>query len=178
MVTSYTKRSGLYDPAFSESMAGLRRARESAESRPLDYSRLGGAAFLRRGEMYGTLYDAAAQAASRRRMAEQARDQAWAEAGARKEALAMRQQAQNISGLVSGLGGLGQDFVRRGAQIGRRELSQTELGDEFQGLRDEGLIREPVEGSGVYRYTPRGVMGELHRGPYWWETPGSTGGAL
>ena len=149
MVTAYTKRSGLYDPEFSESMAGLRRARESAESRPLDYSRRGGAALLRRGEMYGTLYDAAAQAAARRRMAEQARDQAWAEAGARKEALAMRQQAQNISGLVSGLGGLGQDFVRSGVQVQKR------LGPN-SGFED--------------------VMKEMHRGPYWWETPGSTGG--
>lgn len=70
--------------------------------------------------------------------------------------------------------------------------------EQIEKLLEEGRIRETADGSGRYRFTainpieerfesgplagrlkPRsasGIAQEFHRGPFWWESPTSTGG--
>lgn len=149
MVSAYNKPMMPYDVAFTEGMSRLDRAKSAAESRPVDYARRGGAALIERGEMYPAMYRQAMRMSANRRSAEQDRELAWAEAAARKKALADRMTAESIGSLVSGVGGLGMDFLRRGVK------TQQQMGPGA---------------------SPEDVMKEMHRGPYWWETPGSTGG--
>ena len=149
MVSAYNKPMMPYDVAFTEGMSRLDRAKSAAEGRPVDYARRGGAALIERGDMYPAMYRQAMRMSANQRSAEQGRELAWAEAAARKKALADRMTAESIGSLVSGVGGLGMDFLRRGVKTQQRM------------------------GPGA---SPEDVMGEMHRGPYWWETPGSTGG--
>ena len=176
MVTAYNKPTMPYDVAFTEGMSRLDRAKSTAEGRPVDYARRGGAALIERGEMYPAMYSAAMRMAANRRSAEQDREIAWSRAAARKKALADKMNAQAVSSAVSGIGGLATDFARRGSKIGQREMTSEELGGRFAGLQEGGRIEETAPGSDLYSYTPRGTFEEMHRGPYWWETPGSTGG--
>ena len=81
------------------------------------------------------------------------------------------------------------DALRRGSKISGKSMTEEDLGDKFAGLLSGGQIEEVMErgpydpdtepyehGTGQYRYTPKGAFSEFHRGPYWWERPGSTGG--
>ena len=113
MVTSYNKPLFPYDLAFTGQMGQLGQAREAAEARPVDYSRLGGAALGKRGEMYGSLYDAASRAAGARRSAEQNRELAWRKASREKEAQAERIKAENVASVVTGVAGLGNMFAKK-----------------------------------------------------------------
>lgn len=200
MVTSYNKPTMPYDTAFTEGMSRLDRAKSDAESRPVDYARRGGGALLQRGEMYPAMYATAMRMAANRRSAEQDREIAWSRAAARKKALADKMTAQAVSSAVSGIGGLGMDFLRRGVKMGQKEGDKASFGDKFEPLLEGGNIREVMRdeptrqtiqvpgggditvtgskpvGTGTYRHTPKGAFEEMHRGPYWWETPGSTGG--
>ena len=140
--------------------------------------------------MYGALYEAALNASANRQQAEQSREMAWAEARRKKEALARQMEAKNVAGLVSGIGGLASDALRRGSKISGKSMTEEDLGEKFAGLLAGGQIEEVMErgpydpdndpelfyGPGEYRYTPKGAIQEFHRGPYWWERPGSTGG--
>lgn len=190
MVTSYTKPLFPHDIAFTGQMGELSKARERADAAPTDYSRRGGAALQKRGDMYGALYEAALNASANRRQAEQASDMAWEDARRKKEALARQMEAKNVASLVSGIGGLTSDALRRGSKISGKRMTEEDLGDKFAGLLASGQIEEVMErgpydpdndpelfyGTGQYRYTPKGAFSEFHRGPYWWERPGSTGG--
>lgn len=93
-----------YDVKLSGQMERLGAARGRAERAPLDYSRLGGMALAKRGDMLGAFYDAATRARGERDLQEQQRRSQWAEAGARKEAATLGAQARAASGFVGGLG--------------------------------------------------------------------------
>ena len=190
MVASVNKPLFPYDIAFTGQMDALGKSAEQVASSPVDYSRRGGASLQQRGDMYGALYDAALKASAGRQQQEQAREMAWGEARRRKEALARKMNAQNAANLISGIGGMASDALRQGVKVGGRRMTEEDLGDKFTGLLEGGQIEEVMKrgpydpdndpelfyGTGEYKYTPKGAFSELHRGPYWWERPGSTGG--
>lgn len=195
MVTSYTKPLGPYDAAFELQSGRLGEARRKAESAPLDYSRLGGAAFGQRGDMLASFAKAAQNVSQDRRSADMNRTISWDNARIKKQALVDKLKAENISSLVSTGGKFAQDLARRGIDISTREMGVEDIGTMYgidpttEGpkaraererqlfqLLNENRIRETEEGSGRYRFTPGGGFQEFHRGPYWWESPSSTGG--
>jgi hypothetical protein len=181
MATSFNQPLFPHDIAFTGQMGQLDRAREAAEARPTDFARRGGAALQQRGDMYTSLFQAAQRAAADRRNQEQNRQFAWSEEEARKRAMANRIGAESVSSLVSGVGGLAQDVVRRGTEVSTREMDEGDLKGRFEGLLESGLIEKVVdpttnEWTGRWKYTPEGAFKEFHRGPYWWESPTSTGG--
>ena len=164
-------------------MGQLGQAREAAEARPVDYSRLGGAALGKRGEMYGSLYDAASRAAGARRSAEQNRELAWRKASREKEAQAERIKAENVASVVTGVAGLGNMFAKKlggtaqklgltgelkaGKDFGTEEeiAKLVDAGTIKQAMRRAPIGAEGVEdsplfpkrgviGTGQYRYTP------------------------
>lgn len=195
MVTSYTKPMGPYDTAFEVQSGRLGEAREKAESAPLDYSRLGGRALGQRGGMLASFAKAAQNVSQDRRSADMKNTVAMVHAKIKKQALVDRLKAENVSSLVSTGGKFAQDLARRGIDIGTREMGIEDIGTMYgldpttEGpkaraarerqllqLLNEKRIRETEEGSGRYRFTPSGGFQELHRGPFWWESPTSTGG--
>lgn len=107
MTTLTREQTFPYDVRLSEQMERLGGARRQAERTPIDYSRLGGMALAKRGEMLGSFYGAALKAKGERDLQEQQRRGQWAEAGARKEAATLRAQAEAAQGLVTGLGKIG-----------------------------------------------------------------------
>jgi len=119
MVTTFQKPLFPYDLALMDESSRIGTARGRAESAPLDYSKLGGLAFQRRGDMYGSLYDAALRSYGKQRGAELSREMDWREAGRRKQALADRMKSQALANLVSG-----------GVKLGQGAVSEASAGDE------------------------------------------------
>ena len=181
MATSFNQPLFPYDVAFTGQMGQLKKARDAGEGRGLNYDKSGGAAFQQRGDMYGALFQAAQRASADRQRQEQDRELSWANTESKKRAIAQQMQEKNVANLVSGAGGLVQDVVRRGTDLSTREMDERDLKGRFKGLLESGLIEKVVdpttnEWTGRWKYTPEGAFKEFHRGPYWWETPTSTGG--
>ena len=187
MVTSYSKPLFPYDLAFTGQMGQLGQAREAAEARPVDYSRLGGAALGKRGEMYGSLYDAASRAAGARRTAEQDRELAWRKASGEKQAQAERIKAENAARAITGIAGLGNMFAKKLGGAAQAEgltgeaRAPGDFGEDvnFGALVADNRIKEVMKrapadavnttasplfpkrgviGTGQYRYTPKHLL--------------------
>jgi len=154
VVTSINKPLFPYDIAFTGEMGKLGRAGEQVAATPVDYSRSGGAAFQKRGDMYASLASAAADAAARRQSSEMDRTLAWNRASRAKRAETQRMESGNIANLVSGLASLGGLFGRGVGESAEGlgltgEKSKAELtkkfGTDFDRLLEEGMIREMTQ---------------------------------
>tara|TARA_R100000808_G_scaffold24268_1_gene55464 strand:+ start:1459 stop:1878 length:420 start_codon:yes stop_codon:yes gene_type:complete len=113
MATTLMPQTFPYDVRFADQMEPLRQAHERVYATPVDYTRRGGTALLSRGDMYGSLYDAAARATAERRAAEQRRRTAWAAQADRNRIQAAALRNQSIADLVSGGVGLAGDEIAR-----------------------------------------------------------------
>jgi len=189
LVTSYNKPLFPYDLAFTGQMGQLGQTREAAEARPVDYSRLGGAALGKRGEMYGSLYDAASRAAGARRSTEQGRELAWRKASREKEAQAERIKSENAAKAVAGVAGMGNMLAGKlGRVAGTAQglfpggKTAESFGRDFAELQAAGMIKQ-TPGKDTYHYTPKfmwqpGTVKQVETamGPSWWGGARSTGG--
>ena len=114
-------------PTFQEDVDLLGRsnqlyeAREAAANRPVDYSRLGGAALGRRGDMYGSFLRASGNIGGGLADARLGREIASRRAQLEKEVLAEKMRNKQIAQLVDAGVGFGADYIAH--QAGRDNFS-------------------------------------------------------
>ena len=125
-----------YDVALFDQMGQLGAQRGRIQATAPAYGQMGGMAFQRRGDMYGSLFDAAQRAQAARAAEEMARRSQWREAAARKQALAKKKQAEVATNLVSGISDIGMGLVGEAASDPRNpnaERLSTFLTDAYSG---------------------------------------------
>ena len=125
-----------YDVALFDQMGQIGAQRGRAQATAPAYGQMGGMAFQRRGEMYGSLFDAAQRAHAARAQEEMARRARWNEAAARKQAMAKKMQAQAASNFVSGVADIGMGLVSEAASDPRNPNAEKLSGfltDSYSG---------------------------------------------
>ena len=103
MLATEKRRTQQYDIDFVDLMNRVAQMRRQTEARPMDYGRLGGAAFSQAGEAQAALAGAGMQAEGRRLGGQDAMDAANKQAAQRKRAQAMALQSGAFTeGLTGG----------------------------------------------------------------------------
>ena len=113
MLATEKRRTQQYDIDFVDLMNRVAQARRQAEARPMDYARLGGAAFSRAGEAQAALAGAGMQAEGRRLAGQDAMDAANKQAAQRKRAQAMALQSQAFTDALTGSNALVTEAMSR-----------------------------------------------------------------